>query len=407
MNKLLTSLIVVLATANLNAQQISELPKLVVGITVDQLRSDYLHYLYNAFGEKGFKRLIEGGILYDNVSFDFHEPDRASAMATIFTGAYPYQHGIISNSFFNPSTMRIESILDDQKFMGNSTWETYSPRNILTSTISDELKVASGGKSKVFSFAPYADQAIISAGHSANGAYWIEDKNGQWASSTFYKDFPYFLDRYNRLDGLSKRIDETNCEPMLPVSAYKFIPYFSGDWSFKRNFSKLKKDKYEIYKTSGVVNDEINRVVELFLKEEKLGTGNTPDFLNVSYNAAPYSNGIEQDYAIEIQDTYLRLDDNIGKLLDAIDKSVGLQNTFIFLTSTGALNNESTPSANFDIPTGEFHPQRCAALLNTYLMDIYGSNNWGTGNHNQQIYLDHKLIEEHKIDINDIQTKAA
>ncbi|MDO5572154.1 MAG: alkaline phosphatase family protein [Bacteroidales bacterium] len=407
MNRLITSLIVVLATANLSAQQMTELPKLVVGITVDQLRSDYLQYLYNAFGEKGFKRLMQNGIIYENVNFDFNNPDRASAMAAIFSGTYPFQHGIISNSFFNPATLRVESILNDPRFMGNSTTETLSPASILTSTFCDELKIASAGTSRIYSFAPNSDQAIIGAGHSANGAFWIDNKNGKWATSTYYKDFPYYLDRLNRTEGLDKRIDDLEWEPMLPVSSYKFIPYFASEWSFKHSFGKLKKDKYEYFKSSALVNDEINKAVELFLKEEKQNTKQSPDFLSVSYNAAPYKGGNEQEYALEVQDTYIRLDDNIAKLLDAIDKTVGLNNAVVFLASTGCTSNEALPSTIYDIPTGEFHPSRCCALLNTYLMALYGADNWVSGYDNQQIYLDRKLIENKKIDINEIQTKAA
>ena len=407
MNRLLTSLIVVLAAANLNAQQMAELPKLVVGITVDQLRGDYLQYLYQAFGEKGFKRLMRDGAFYENVNFDFDNPDCASAMATIFTGAYPYYNGIISNSIFNPSTLRVESVMHDLKFMGNFTNQTVSPAGILTSTLTDELKSASNGFSQVYAFAPNMEQALISGGHAANGAFWIDDINGKWATSTYYKDVPWYIDRYNRNEGLDKRIDDAEWTPMLSVSEYKFIPYLSGDWSFKHKFNRIRKDQYRQFKTSALVNDEINKIVELFLKNSAIGQKKNPDFLSITYNAGTYLNGSVQQYSLETQDTYLRLDKNIGALLDMIDKTVGLNNAFIFLTSTGNFNTEIKPAEKYNIPTGEFHPKRCAALLNTYLMAIYGSENWVLGYHNQQIYLNRRLIENKKVDLHEIQIKAA
>ena len=407
MNRLLTSLIVVLAATNLSAQQISELPKLVVGITVDQLRGDYLNYLYNAFGEKGFKRLIQNGLLYENVAFDFDHPDRASAMATLFTGAYPTYNGIIANTLFNPVNLRTESIMHDLKYMGNYTSLSVSPNRILTSTLTDELKVASEGLSRIYAIAPDMEQALIGAGHAADGAFWIDNINGKWATSTFYKDVPFFVDRYNRVDALDKRIEDAVWEPMLPVSAYKFIPYLSNDWSFKHSFARIRKDQYKQFKTSALVNDEVNRFVELFLKNGGLAKNNNPDFLSITYQAGTYLNGSEQQYSLETQDTYLRLDKTLGNLLDMIDKSVGLNNTFIFLTSTGNFDTEIKPADRYRIPTGEFHPERCTALLNTYLMALFGQENWVNGYHNQQIYLNHRLIEDKKIDLKEIQTKAA
>lgn len=407
MNRFLTSLIVVLAAANLNAQQMSELPKLVVGITVDQLRSDYLHYLYNAFGEAGFRRLMREGAFYEHVDFDFEHPDQASAMATIFTGAYPYYNGIIASSIFNPSNLRTESAFHDPAFMGNFTTQTVSPNRILCSTLTDELKVASNGLSQIFSIAPNMEQALIGGGHAANGAFWIDNVNGKWASTTYYKDIPWYVERYNRTEALDNHIEEKEWTPMLPVSAYKFIPYMSNDWSFKHNFSRVKKDRYRHFKTSALVNDEINKMVQLFLKNAAIGKKDNPDFLSITYHGGRYMDGSDQEYSLETQDTYLRLDQNIGALLDMIEKTVGLNNTFIFLTSSGNFDSELKNPSLFKIPTGAFHPKRCTALLNTYLMALYGQENWVTGYHNQQIYLNRKLIEDKKIDLEEIQVKAA
>ena len=407
MNRFLTSLIVVLAATNLNAQQISGLPKLVVGITVDQLRGDYLNYLYQAFGEKGFKRLMENGLLYENVAFNFERPDRASAMATLFTGAYPNVNGIIANTFFNTANLRTESIMHDLKYMGNYTGLTVSPNRILSSTLTDELKVASNGLSRIYAIAPDMEQALIGGGHAADGAFWIDNINGKWATSTFYKDVPFFVERYNRTDALDKRIEDASWEPMLPVSAYRFIPYLSNDWSFRHSFGRIRKDQYKQFKTSALVNDEINRFIELFLKNGGLAKNNNPDFLSITYNAGTYMEGSPQQYSLETQDTYLRLDKTLGNLLDMIDKTVGLQNTFIFLTSTGNFNTELKPAERYQIPTGEFHPERCTALLNTYLMALYGQENWVTGYNDQQIYLNRRLIEDKKVDLKEIQVKAA
>ena len=229
MNRFITSLIVVLAAANMNAQQMTGIPKLVVGITVDQLRGDYLQYLYNVFGESGFKKLMKDGIFYDNVDFSFDNPDCASGMATLFTGANPYYHGIISGTIFNPNSDRVESIFYDRNFLGNFTNQTVSPNRLLVSTITDELKIASLGMSKVYAVAPELEQALAARGHAADGAFWIDNINGKWATTAFYKDVPWFLDRFNRNDALDKRLDNMEWTPLLKPDEYKFIPYLSSE----------------------------------------------------------------------------------------------------------------------------------------------------------------------------------
>lgn len=407
MNKLITTLIVVLTAANMNAQQITELPKLVVGISVDQLRSDYLEFLYNAFGEKGFKRLIQNGYLYDDVDFAMEYTDRASTMATVYTGAYPFHHGVISASIFNGNNLRIESIFNDIGFMGNYTTQSVSPKSIKTSTITDELKSASKGLSRVYAIAPEMDQALIGAGHAGNGAFWIENLSGRWASTTFYKDMPFYIERYNRNEGLERRIDNEVWQPLKPVSEYSLLPYCSDDWNFKHTFSGLKKDKYKIYKTSGIVNKEINTIAEMLITKENLGKKDNPDFLSVSYSARTFLDGNNSHYSLEIQDTYLRLDNEIASLLDIIEKNVGLNNAVIFLTSSGNLNEDEIPAERFNIPYGEFRPDRCATLLNTYLMALYGQENWVLGYNNQQIYLNNSLIDDKKLDLKEFQSKAA
>ncbi len=407
MNRFITSLIVVLAATNLSAQQMAALPKLVVGITVDQLRSDYIHYLYQAFGEKGFKRLIENGLFYDQVGFDFNHPDATSAMATIMTGTYPNYHGVLSQQLFHAESLRKQSPFHDPEFLGNYTQETLSPAALLTSTLTDELKVASQGLSRAYAIAPNKEHAILGAGHAADGAFWLNEQNGKWATTTYYPEVPSFVERYNRAEGLDERIHSEVWVPMLPVSAYRFIPYVETDWSFKHDFVKLRKPNYTSYKTSALVNDEVNRFVAGFLKSGHLGENNNPDFLSITYYAGGYKDGSNQLYDLETQDTYLRLDQSIGKLLDMIDQSVGLNNAFIFLSSTGNFEPANRPGERHRIPTGEFYPDRCVALLNTYMMALYGHQSWVTGYHNQQIYLNRKAILDHKLSMEDIQTKAA
>jgi hypothetical protein len=157
-----------------------------------------------------------------------------------------------------------------------------------------------------------------------------------------------------------------------------------------------------------LVNGEVNRLVERFFEYGTIGKKNVPDFLAISYFAGNSEERNVRNYSVELQDTYFRLDKDLEKLLDLIDKKVGLQNTVIFVASTGYFNDRETIPKLVNISSpGEFYPKRCLALLNMYLMAVYGQGNWVDTYYDKQIFLNRKLIEDRQILIEDIQNKAA
>ena len=333
-NKVLATILFSLLVVPL-VQSADNSPRLVVGITVDQLRTDYLEALQHLFGEKGFKRLMREGVVCENLVFDFPNIDKASATATLYTGTTPFFHGIPSERFFNTAFLREEFILNDPSKIGNYTDETFSPERIRTSTLSDEVKIVSGGLGRVYAVAPDAQQSIISAGHAANCAFWINDRNGKWATTTYYRDVPAYVEQFNYVRSLSARIDTLSWTPVYTPDRYTAIPYLTNDFSFKRTFSRDGRDKFVQFKTTALVNQEITDVAVEFLDKGLLGRRGVLDMLNVGYTAGVYLNKTIQDYGLELQDTYVRLDRDIARLLDEIDKKVGLANTVVFLTSTG------------------------------------------------------------------------
>jgi arylsulfatase A-like enzyme len=251
MNKILTSLIALLVITNMDAQQ--RVPKLVVCITVDQLNGEYMDYFYNTFGENGFKRLMREGVVFGNVGFEFSDIDCASSFATLFTGANPSLNGINADKRYDWEKGMETSVLEDAGYLGNYTKEHLSPARLLASTIGDELKAASLGKSDVFAIAPSAEAAVISAGHAANSAYWIDDVNGKWATTTFYKGLPWYVDRYNNgTDAISARINKMSWVPSMPVDRYTAFPYLAETTPFKYNFNDRLQDCYYNLKTSAL-----------------------------------------------------------------------------------------------------------------------------------------------------------
>lgn len=405
--KILTSLIAILAATNLEAQQAA--PKLVVCITVDQLRGDYIEYFYNTFGDKGFKRLLNEGLVYNNLRFEFSDLDEASAFATIFTGSNPNLNGIASARIYDFENDKEVPILQDKEFIGNYTKEHYSPKRLLSSTIGDELKIASKGRSDVYAIAPNPEAAILSAGRSANGAFWMDDYNGKWATTTYYKGIPWYVDRYNNgVESLSARMDQMIWTPSLSNDKYNAFPYVIEEIPYKYTFKENAVDGYINFKTSPFINKEINRLALQFLEYGGLGSRSCPDMLSITYYAGNYKGNMNKEYTREIQDTYYQLDKDLEQLFDKIDKKVGLNNTLIVFTGSGYYNSVEEYPEGLTVLNGEFHPKRCVALLNMYLMAIYGQqSNWVKGFYDNQIFLNRKAIEDAKLNLTEVQEKAA
>ncbi|MGL5788203.1 MAG: alkaline phosphatase family protein [Bacteroidales bacterium] len=407
MRRFVASIVTILSAVQLVAQQLPERPKLVVTITVDQLRSDLLHLFYEAFGESGFKKLMKEGTVCFDLDYDYPNVDKSNSVATIFTGTTPFYHGVISNDIYVKHHKAAQPILYDKEFMGNYSPETVSPRALLTSTIGDELKVATENLSDVYSIAPGYEQALLSAGHAANAAFWIDNTTGRWATSTYYKDAPSFFEQYNISFPLNTKIETASWMPLNAPSFYKFLPFQTRDFGFKYSFPKSKPDNVKQFKNSALVNEEITQFASTLIKNAPVGKRNYPDLINVTYYAGSFNEKSLTDNSLEIQDTYLRLDTQLGNLISVIDQKVGLNNALIVVASTGYFDAEYYTPERMRIPGGEFYPKRCVSLLNMYLMAIYGQGEWVNGYHNNQVFLNRRLIEDKQIDLKEIQTKSA
>ena len=279
---------------------------------------------------------------------------------------------------------------------------------MLASTIGDELKIASKGQSEVYAIAPDAVSAILSAGHAANGAFWIDNDNGKWATTTYYRGDNWYVDRYNNSnESLPVRMDAMTWQPSLPIDQYQALPYVQDKVSFNHTFRARTVDCYPRIKTSPFGNKEVNRLVAQFLEYAAFGTRPSPDMLAVTFYAGSYFNNKAKEYSLEIQDMYIQLDKDIAELLGMIDQKVGLRNTLIVLSGTGYFESEEEYPQGMKLAGEEFYPQRCTALLNLYLMALYGQKNWIQGYYNNQIYLNRKAIADENLDLAAFQNKAA
>lgn len=381
-------------------------PKLIIGIAVDQLRSDYIQALQNKLGEKGLKKLMNEGLVYENVTFDLDNIDATAALAVLATGSYPFYNGVTSASVYNQDMLRQQSVFFDKQYIGNSTAGSYSPKALIGTNLADELKAASNNLSKVYSIAPNAEEAILAAGHTADCAIWLDDKTGKWASTTYYRDFPQYVVRQNYDTPLFVDEKKATWTPVYSGGHIDIMPYCKADLlPFSHTFVKDRRIAYPWIKTSPIINKAIVELSKQFIKQGRLGQNGSTDMLQLTLYAGTYQHLSVEESPSELQDIYVRLDQNIEELLSAVDGSVGLHNTIIYLTGTG--NTENCVSDLTETVAGEFVGSRCTALLNSYLISLYGQGSWVGSFDNNQIYLNHKTIEQKNLRLADVRHSAA
>lgn len=408
MNKktLITSILALTFAGGLHGQPTPVLPRLIVTLTVDQLRTDYMEAFASLYGQQGFRRLIREGRFYAQAEFPFHDIDRASAIASLMTGATPSAHGIVAENWLDATTLRPVNCVDDPKYMGNYTDESSSPAKMLTSTFGDELKIATRNRALVYAIAPFREAAILSAGHAGTGAFWLNERTGKWCSTTYYNEFPWWLSQYNEKQSPDYRIRDMVWTPTHPVNRYRYLPEWR-DIPFKHKLDADKVNKYRRLITSPFANEEVNRLTQELLEKSTIGRDSVPDLLALTYYAGNYNHYPTSECAMEVQDAYVRLDANIAQLLELLERKVGLKNVLFCLSGTGYVEPEKPDAALYRIPGGEFHMNRCTTLLNMYLMATYGQGQYVEAYYGNQIYLNHKLIEDKQLSLTDVQEKAA
>ena len=407
MRSLITSILTAIAITSLQAQATeSYRPKVIVGLNIDQLSTELIEAYWSLYGDNGFKKLWREGLVYTDTNYPISRRDRSNTTATINTGTTPSIHGIIANDWLDLSTRQPRSCIYDSAFMGNYTTLSSSANTLLSSTITDELKLSTHGKAIVYSIAPEADMAILSAGHAADAALWFNQETGKWCGSTYYTDFPWWASKFNEQKPIYYRESSLEWTPLLSPDQYQ-ESYNGRKKTFRHSLTKTNGDQYSKVTQSPIINEEILLLAEELFKQSGVGEDDITDYIQLSLYAGN-SLGTNEAASLEIQDTYLRLDHSIAQLLKMIDHKVGLKNAIVYLTSTGYSQGHSgSILKEHQIPTGEFHLNRCAALLNLYLMAFYGEGQYVESFYDLQIYLNHKLIEDKKLSLEDIQQKAA
>lgn len=372
-------------------------PRLVVSITIDQLRTDYLEAFSPLYSNEGFKRLLDQGLVFSNASYPFSPIDRASAIATVVTGVTPSYHSIVSGQWLDRESLRPVDCTGDKQ----------TPDMLLASTITDELKVATEGNAKIYSVAPSIDAAILSAGHAADGVFWIDDQSGRWTVSNYFNaQKPQWLPVFNVTNSPAKEGGTDSWEPMIELSGtFNYFQHTANTQKpFKHKFSG--HNKFAQFKTSGIVNAFVTNMALQCVTQEMLGSDRITDYLNVGYYAGTFNHAAMSECQYELQDTYLRLDRELATLISSIERKVGAEHVLFVITSTGYSDVESADYEKYRIPTGTFYVNRTTNLLNMYFGALWGQGRYIETCFRNQMFLNHQLLESKRISLTDASQRA-
>ncbi len=202
-------LVVFIFAESILAQDKLNRPKLIVGIVVDQMRQDYLYRYYDKYSENGFKRILKNGFSCENLHYNYAPTVTAPGHASIYTGTTPAYHAIIGNEWFQRYSRKSMYCVDDETVSvvgsANSIAGKKSPKNLVASTISDELRLFFYNKSKVIGLSIKDRGSILPAGHNPTGAYWYDDQSGNFITSTYYrKNLPDWVNTFNNEKWVAK-----------------------------------------------------------------------------------------------------------------------------------------------------------------------------------------------------------
>jgi predicted AlkP superfamily pyrophosphatase or phosphodiesterase len=386
-------------------------PKLVVGIVVDQMRWDYLYRYYDRYQSNGFKRLLNEGFSCDNTNLDYIPTVTAAGHTCIYTGSVPSIHGIAGNDFIIQATGKSMYCTDDstvQTVGSTSKAGEMSPRNLLTTTVTDELRLATNFRSKVIGIALKDRGGILPAGHSANAAYWFDDATGNWITSTYYmKELPQWVKDFND-QKLAETYLKSDWTPLYPINTYlqstpdnssRYEGAFKGTDSptLPVKTSQLYKGNLGLIRSTPFGNTLTLDMAIAAIDNEKLGKGDATDFLAVSFSSTDYIGHQFGINAVEIEDTYLRLDRDFAAFFTYLDAKIGKGNYTVFLTADHGAAHNPTFLQDHGIPAGVWPTSTIQKNLNSFLAEKYGENNLVINLGNYQVNLNNPVIADKKL----------
>jgi len=398
-----------------------ERPKLVVGIVVDQMRYDYISRFWNGYSEGGFKRLVKEGFNFKNNHYNYAPTSTGPGHASVYTGTTPASHGIIGNDWYDKEIGASVYCAADNTYASVGTASAagqMSPKQLLTTTISDQLKLHTQSRSKVIAIALKDRGAVLPGGHIADAAYWFHGKEeGSWISSTFYMEtLPSWVTQFN------SKVPQQYKKPWDLLKSEKAYIQSGSD---KNNYEGAYRGEtaavfphdlvslweangaYDILKATAYGNSLTADFALAALKGENLGKGVDTDFLAISFSSTDYVGHQFGVNSREIEDTYYRLDLDLERLLKALDAQVGPGNYSLFLTADHAAVQVPSYLKDLKIPSGYFDSKVFKEKLNAYVADQFGSEDLIENISNYQVFLNRGLVAQLDIDLKGMQEDLA
>lgn len=400
-----------------NLDKTTSKPKLVVGVVVDQMRFDYLNRFKNKYSANGFLRLINQGYSCNNHHFNFIPTYTAPGHASVFTGTTPSVHGIIGNSWYDKASNSTVYCTTDKAYTPVGAAAKYgqvSPRNMKVTTLADQNRLFTQMNGKTIGISIKDRGAVFPSGHTANGAYWFEGLNeGKWMTSSYYMDtLPQWVQDFNTPSNIASYLKPWNT--LYDISLYdesgsdlsdyeqgfngKSTPEFPYDLKALMELNQ----GYNIIKSTPFGNTMITDFALSAIEAESLGVDDYTDFLTVSYSSTDYIGHNFGINSVELQDTYLRLDLELERLLNYLDTKVGAGNYTLFLTSDHGAVEVPSFLTDVHIPSG-YVPENSFASLYTNIKKKYGVSDLIMKISNNQVFLNHQRITALKVSLEDVQ----
>ena len=393
--------IALLLTLSMAAPAYSQQPaRLTVVALVDGMSQQAMNRMREYWQTGGLRTIAEEAA---NTQLQFNQLcyGGAEMTTTLFTGNYPNEHGVSANTYMQTTDRTTQYIFYDSEQAGIGTTQKLSATNIKTLTTSDYMRLRYGDDAKIYAIGLNTDNVIPMAGHSANACCWLDEKTQRWVSTSYYPEgLPAAADAFN----VSQRISE--------LTEQTWTPRMSIDMYLEPTYQELKQKGFS-YQTAKVLHHSptANRLVtELALsiqKKNRLGMDNTPDLLMLEYTVVSPKAVSDNLLSAEQEDMYLCLNQDFGYLIDQLRRQVGADNLRVIVVGKPeySIGKQELEAANIEVI--DFDVNRAAALLNTYLMAIYGHERWIDGGCNQSIFINRLLIEKKQMSLTELQQQVA
>lgn len=387
---------------------------------VDQMRWDYLYRFYERYGNGGFKRMLNEGFSAENTYINYMPSVTAIGHSTVYTGSVPAIHGIAGNDFIIQATGRTVYCTEDTTVstVGSNTVDVgkMSPKNLLVTTVTDELRLATNFRSKVIAIASKDRGSILPGGHTANAAYWYDGASGNWVTSTYYMDaLPEWVSNFNAQKHPERYLKQ-DWNTLYPINTY--VQSTKDDNRYEGKFSGTTSPTFPV-KTSEMMGRGLGLITSTpygssltldlaraAVENEKLGADGITDFLAISVSSPDYVGHQFGPNSIEVEDTYLRLDRDLASFFTYLDTKVGKGNYAVFLTADHAVQHNASFLTDNKINAGVFLTSTVMRDLNAQLEKEFKEKNIIRSFSNYQVTLNYQAIEAGKLNIADIKKKS-